>query len=352
MGPRTASGEASAGCAVQVLRPLEATKGLQAQESAGEALVAGMCHCTICTRVCVDSVQMAQAWAGGVTESEVEGKVAGGAGGQREATHAMQLSLTTVTINDGGVGAVLSMGTIGRSADGVWFKPCTGCKGLAFSSTHPHAFRWLCTDCGLTNVFARWRLDAGECVPPLWSCTWPEHAVMVRVTAAAVDVCFDTRRVLRVPTDLAMVLRDMSLEWGLVSETAMAFATVAWCAHWLRTRSGRQFGEQAMGPGSAVAIVASTGRGGWFIEDTEVDYVAQWAPRTTGTDGDLVSTGFAMDNNRARLERAMEESKVAPAEGAGSADVAAEQESAADAEPSGYVRVKPSIIGSAWVHDR
>jgi hypothetical protein len=52
------------------------------------------------------------------------------------------------------------------------------------------------TDCALTGMFARWRLPVGsaEGVPPLYSCTWPEHrhAVMVRLMMAAlVDVCFD-----------------------------------------------------------------------------------------------------------------------------------------------------------------
>ena len=80
-----------------------------------------------------------------------------------------------------------------------------------------------------------------ECVPPLWSCAWPEHAVVVKVTETMVDVCFDTRRVLRIPTGLAMVLRDLCLEWGLVSETAMAFATVVWWASQLSTQSGQSF---------------------------------------------------------------------------------------------------------------
>lgn len=352
VGPRTMSGEASAGSVFQLLRPADAAGSPGTRPSVASTMAAGVCHCVKCTRVCVDSVHMARAWAGGVREEEVKIRVAASAGAEREAPHVMELALTTVTINDGGVGAVLSMGTIGRSADGVWFKPCARCKGLAFASTHPHAFRWLCTDCGHTNVFARWRLEAGECVPPLWSCTWPEHAVMVKATETRVDVCFDTRKVLQVPVELAMVLRDMSLEWGLVSETAMAFATVVWCASRLATWSGQRFGERAMAAGSAAASVVSTGSGGWCIDDRAVTYAAEWTPRSTGSAGDLVSTGFAMDNGMEMLECIVEQREELPAEGAAGADAAGEQETAAGAELSGHVRGRVSIGTSAWAFDK
>jgi hypothetical protein len=55
------------------------------------------------------------------------------------------------------------------------------------------------TDCGFNSMFVGWRLTVGsvECVSPLDSCTWPDsehgHAVMVRLMAALVDVCFDAR---------------------------------------------------------------------------------------------------------------------------------------------------------------
>ena len=162
---------------------------------------------------------------------------------QERGVHTRKLALTTVTINDGGVGAVLTMGTIGRAYDGVWFKPC---GGLSFSSTHPHAFRWSCTDCGFTYVCPRWRLGAADSVPPVWSCAWPEHAVCVKLTDAWVEIVFDTRGVLQLPTGLAMVLRDLCMEGGLVSETALAFGSLVWCATRLDTRSGRRLGNSAM----------------------------------------------------------------------------------------------------------
>ena len=300
----------------------------------------------------MDGVQMARVWAGEATIREVEERVATGAGVQQEAAHVMKLALTTVVINDGGVGATLTMGTMGRSVDGVWFKPCTRCSGLAFSSTHPHAFRWLCTDCGFTNVFARWRLEEAECAPPVWSCTWPEHALVVKVTDDVVDVCFDTRSVLQLPTVLAMVLRDMCSEWGLVSETAMAFASMVWCATQLDTRSGRKLGEIAWDPRSGVARVLPRVGGGWLIDDGAVVYNTEWVPRATGGVGELVSTGFAMDNNMVQLEYIMEQSQRAAeasllleAEGAA---VAAEQDDAAEAA----VCPKTTVGATAWAFNR
>ena len=316
-------------------------------------MVEGVCHCTKCTRACMSSVHTARAWAGEVTRGEVEEEVARGPKEHREAMHLMKLSLTTVTINDGGVGAVLTMGTIGRSVDGVWFKPCMKCSGLSFASTHPHAFRWLCTDCGLTNVFARWRLGSAECVPPLYSCAWPEHAVMVRFTDALVDVCFDTRRVLRLPTTLAMVLRDMCLEWGLVSETAMAFATVLWCALRLETRTGRRLGAAAIGPTSRVATVVPAATSGWVIDDAAVVYDTEWTPRPTGSDDDLVSTGFTMDNNMEQLERSVIYSRgttaASAAEDASSAGSAEEQDDAPEPEYGGN---EQGIATTGWAHDK
>ena len=60
---------------------------------------------------------------------EVEASAHAGTEVLGQTVQSRQLALTTVTINDGGVGAVLTMGTIGRSVDGVWFKPCRRCGG-------------------------------------------------------------------------------------------------------------------------------------------------------------------------------------------------------------------------------
>ena len=272
VGPRTMSGGASAGSVYEVLRPRCVDRGQWIPTGICTTMSTGVCFCTKCTRVCINSVQMAQAWAGGLTVEEVEASAHAGTEVLGQTVQSRQLALTTVTINDGGVGAVLTMGTIGRSVDGVWFKPCRRCGGLAFSSTHPHAFRWSCTDCGFTNVFARWRIGTGDSVPPVWSCSWPEHAVMVKGDEGQVDIVFDTRRVLRVPMALAMVLRDFCMEWGLVSETAMAFASIVWCATRLEARSGRRFAESAIEASSGIAVAIEVPEGGWIIDDRTVVY--------------------------------------------------------------------------------
>ena len=273
----------------------------------------GVCHCSRCTRVCVSSVQRAHALTGNTGVEEAGVSLVKGAGLERETAHVSRLAMTTVTINDGGVGAVLTSGSIGRSADGVWFKPCVRCEGLAFSSTHPYAFRWSCTDCGFNNVFPRWRLGSAESVPPLSSCTWTEHAVMVSVGEATVAVCFDTRVVLHLPIALAMVVRGMSRDWDLVSETAAAFATAVWCASRLSTVSGHRFGSRAMDVSSKPAVVVRREDNSWLIDDSGVVYDDAWTPRSTATDKDLVSIGFAMDNNLEQLQSTVALSELKPA---------------------------------------
>jgi hypothetical protein len=128
---------------------------------------------------------------------------------------------------------------------------------------------------------------------------------MVKVTDVLVDVVFDTRRVLRLPTTLAMVLRDMCMEWGVGSETAMAFATMVWCVTRLDTQSGHRFAQWAIRSSSGVAEVVVMPKGGWIIDDGAVVYDREWTPRPTGRVEDLVSIGFAMDNSMERLERIM-----------------------------------------------
>ena len=346
VGPRTMSGVASAGSVLQILRPTITTSGQRMPVGAGTAMTAGVCHCNKCTRVVTSEVQAARAWAGEVLVPEVAVRASVAAEGLTAPSHILQLALTTVTINDGGVGAVLTAGTIGRSADGVWFKPCVRCKGLAFSSTHPYAFRWSCTDCGFTNVFARWRLGSAESVPPLSSCAWAEHALIVRVSDAVVGVCFDTRLVLQLPLALAMVLRGMSLNWGLVSETAIAFATVLWCASHLKTMSGRHFGAVAMASASSTAVVTSQSEGGWVIDDGGVVCDTEWSARSTSGDNDLVSIGFAMDNSMDQLRASLSQSA------ARSAAAVAEQESASAVGSSEFVNGKTAIDNSTWAYSR
>ena len=84
---------------------------------------------------------------------------------------------------------------------------------------------------------------------------------------------FRREGVLRIPTKLttvALVLRDMGMEWGLVSaretRTARALATGLWCALRLETRTGRRLGAATMGPKSRVATVVPTASG-WPIEN-------------------------------------------------------------------------------------
>ena len=89
---------------------------------------------------------------------------------------------------------------------------------------------------------------------------------------------FRREGVLRILTKLAtpvallvvLVLRDMSMEWGLVSaretRTARALATGLWCALRLETRTGRRLGAATMGPKSRVATVVPTASG-WPIEN-------------------------------------------------------------------------------------
>jgi hypothetical protein len=82
--------------------------------------------------------------------------------------------------------------------------------------------------------------------------------------------------VLRIPTKLTtpvalVVLRDMGMEWGLVSaqeiRTARALATGLWCALRLETRTGRRLGAATMGPKSRVATVVLPTASGWLIEN-------------------------------------------------------------------------------------
>jgi hypothetical protein len=179
---------------------------------------------------------------------------------------------------------------------------------------------------------------------------------MVKVTDVLVDVVFDTRRVLRLPTTLAMVLRDMCMEWGVGSETAMAFATMVWCVTRLDTQSGHRFAQWAIRSSSGVAEVVVMPKGGRIIDDGAVVYDREWTPRPTGRVEDLVSIGFAMDNSMERLGRIMSRDGVDTlshmATEAESAAVAPEQDDAVGADADGSVRVKMTIATSAWVYSR
>ena len=92
-----------------------------------------------------------------------------------------------------------------------------------------------------------------------------------------------------------------------------------------------------MGPTSRMATVVSAGTDGWFIEDAAVVYNTEWTPRPTGSDDDLVSTGFAMDNNMEQLKHSVtheQYTEAAPsAEEAGSAGAGTMSESARSDSP-------------------
>ena len=61
----------------------------------------------------------------------------------------------------------------------------------------------------------------------------------------SVVICFDSRHVLHIPIRLAMAIRAAGLERGVVSETALAYTTLEWCAAHAKTTSGREFGALA-----------------------------------------------------------------------------------------------------------
>ena len=178
VGPQTQSGGASAGCILSLLYP-PGTTGNSSGSVAGKRGLenqAGVCHCVKCTRTIASSSQSARVWAGGRQHQVPIPTLASTEAMLDRDVYKQELSLIDVTINEGGVGATLSLGSIGRSGDAVHFRPCIRCKGLSFSSTHPYAIRWWCTVCGWSYVLERWRVNEGECIPPRSSCTWPEHA--------------------------------------------------------------------------------------------------------------------------------------------------------------------------------
>jgi hypothetical protein len=96
----------------------------------------GVCHCSRCTRVCVSSVQRAHALTGNTGVEEAGVSLVKGAGLERETAHVSRLAMTTVTINDGGVGAVLTSGSIGRSADVSAME--TGVSGVGATTEQLH----------------------------------------------------------------------------------------------------------------------------------------------------------------------------------------------------------------------
>ena len=105
---------------------------------------------------------------------------------------------------------------------------------------------------------------------------------------------------------------------GVVSETTMAFATIVWGAMPLPvgTRNGGVSGDRV---------------DGWFIKDAAVVYNTESTPRPTGRDDDLVSTGFAMDNNMEHLKHSVTHEQYTVTEAAPSAEEAGSAEETVDA---------------------
>ena len=153
----------------------------------------------------------------------------------------------TFTRNDGGVGVRFTCGTVGHASDATAFRNCgqLGCKGVTYKSMHPYAVRWHCTRCGMSTVDAVVDPDELPVIPALCDDTWIQHAVLLTdgTDNGLVVVCFGKQRVLLLPLSLALAIRDKCVEFGMRSETAVAYAVIHWCAQQFPTSSGQPFGS-------------------------------------------------------------------------------------------------------------
>ena len=129
------------------------------------------------------------------------------------------------------------------------------------------------------------------------------------------------------------------------------------------TASGDTLGTAVWRSGHASGTNEQDGNGGvsgdrvdgWFIKDAAVVYNTESTPRPTGRDDDLVSTGFAMDNNMEHLKHSVthEHWQYTVTEAAPSAEEAGSAEETVDAagmEAGSHVPVRGS--GTAgWAFD-
>ena len=250
----------------------------------------GCCHCKHCL-VDLERVQ----------GSEQQLSLRQGGGGTDVREHMMHVQ------NTGGVKlpALFTCGTTGRAMDATRLRSCSRCGGIEFISTHPAAIRWQCVKCGWRSVQPVWRHNKEDALPPMSSFLWIEHAITRKWDKDRVAFCFDEIRVLLAPLQLAVVLRELSRNNGLVSETAISAASLHWCVSNLKTASGTQFGTHALGPKGLPAVVVVTSTGSWQIDDEGVEQhlvrCIQEAASTTTT----VSVGRVLDQHALQLQAVM-----------------------------------------------
>ena len=129
----------------------------------------------------------------------------------------------------------------------------------------------------------------------------------------SVVICFDSRHVLHIPIRLAMAIRAAGLERGVVSETALAYTTLEWCAAHAKATSGREFGALAWTGVGLPAYLIENADGAQLIEDEEVGYNTDWKAQQLvqqlqvrkGSENEIVSIGLSMDSSMHQLLEAI-----------------------------------------------
>jgi hypothetical protein len=110
-----------------------------------------------------------------------------------------------------------------------------------------------------------------------------------------------------------MAIRAAGLERGVVSETALAYTTLEWCAAHAKTTSGREFGALAWTGVGLPAYLIENADGTQLIEDDEVGYSTEWKAHQMlqqlqarkGSGNEIVSIGLSMDSSMHQLLEAI-----------------------------------------------
>ena len=111
--------------------------------------------------------------------------------------------------------------------------------------------------------------------------------------------CLGEVRVLAVPMQVAVALRDVARRHGIASETAASYASLQWCAKRVPTVTAVAFGTHAMGPEGLPAKLVASPQGGWLIDDSSLVIHDSWLVVPTA-----VSIGLAMDRQWQRSSAA------------------------------------------------